>query len=49
VVVALPAARDVFRFAVFHPGDLVICTVAGILSVLWFEVYKLARPSDTRR
>ncbi|MDD1664889.1 MAG: cation-translocating P-type ATPase, partial [Methanomicrobiales archaeon] len=48
VVVALPAARDVFRFAVFNPWDLVICTFAGILSVLWFEVYKLACPADIR-
>jgi Ca2+-transporting ATPase len=45
VAVALPAAREVFRFAVFQPGDLVLCILAGILSVLWFELYKTIRPS----
>jgi Ca2+-transporting ATPase len=47
--VALPAARGIFRFAVFHPWDLLLCIVAGILSVLWFEVYKIAaRPAAGR-
>src|SRR5512136_2510154 len=45
LAVAVPAARGVFRFAVFHPLDLLFCIIAGILSVLWFEVYKIARPS----
>jgi Ca2+-transporting ATPase len=46
--IALPAAREVFRFAVFHPWDLLLCVPAGILSVLWFEAYKLVRPGTVR-
>jgi Ca2+-transporting ATPase len=45
VVVALPAGREVFQFAVPSPPDLLIGILAGILSVLWFEVYKIARPA----
>jgi Ca2+-transporting ATPase len=40
--IALPAAREVFRFAFPAPADLLLCVLAGALSVLWFEVYKLA-------
>jgi Ca2+-transporting ATPase len=42
VVVALPAGREVFQFAVPNPPDLLTGILAGILSVLWFEVYKIA-------
>ena len=48
VAVALPVAREVFRFAGFGPMDLAVCILAGILPVLWFEVYKLARPGGGR-
>jgi Ca2+-transporting ATPase len=44
VAIAFPATREVFRFAVVNPWDLLLCIVAGVLSVLWFEVYKIARP-----
>jgi len=44
IAVGLSAARGVFRFAAFHPWDLLACVLAGIVSVLWFEVYKVARP-----
>jgi P-type Ca2+ transporter type 2C len=44
VAIALPAGREVFRFAVFNPWDLLLCILAGALSVLWFEVYKIVRP-----
>jgi Ca2+-transporting ATPase len=43
VAVALPSTRDVFRFAAVQPGDLALCAIAGILSVLWFEGYKKIR------
>jgi len=48
VAVALPAARDIFRFSVIHPWDLLLCILAGILSVVWFEVYKRTRPVAAR-
>ncbi len=36
----LPFLRDLFRFSVLHPFDIFICIVAGVVSVLWFEVMK---------
>jgi Ca2+-transporting ATPase len=43
VAVGLPAAREIFQFAPVPLPALVVCVVAGISSVLWFEVYKLGR------
>jgi Ca2+-transporting ATPase len=43
LLLALPATRDLFQFNVMHIEDLGICLAAGIISVLWFEVYKLVR------
>jgi Ca2+-transporting ATPase len=43
LLLAFPGTRDLFQFAVMHPLDLAISLAAGVLSVLWFEVYKLIR------
>jgi Ca2+-transporting ATPase len=43
LLLAFPASRELFQFAVIHPVDLVICLGAGIASVLWFEIYKHIR------
>jgi P-type Ca2+ transporter type 2C len=40
-VLVVPAFRDLFQFAPVSPEMLLIAAVAGILSVLWFEFYKL--------
>ncbi len=48
VALGLPAARDIFRFAVVPPVDLLACILGGIFSVVWFEVYKRVRPGTTR-
>ena len=40
----VPFLRDLFRFSVLHPTDILICIAAGIVSVLWFEVMKAVRP-----
>jgi Ca2+-transporting ATPase len=40
-VLAVPAFRDLFQFAPVSPEMLLTAAAAGILSVLWFEVYKL--------
>jgi Ca2+-transporting ATPase len=37
----IPYLRDVFRFSVLHPGDLVICLAAAALGIVWFEFLKL--------
>ncbi len=41
VVLYVPFARDLFRFSILHRIDLVICSVAGVFSVLWFEALKI--------
>jgi Ca2+-transporting ATPase len=40
LVLYVPALRQLFRFGVLHPLDLVICLVAGVVSVAWFEGFK---------
>jgi Ca2+-transporting ATPase len=41
LVLYVPFARDLFRFSRLHKTDLVICSVAGVFSVLWFEALKI--------
>lgn len=43
LVLNVPVLRSLFRFAPLHPGDLAICLTAGILSIAWFEGFKLLR------
>lgn len=43
LVLYLPFLRDLFHVNYLHPDDLFICLAAGLLSVLWFEVFKLAQ------
>jgi Ca2+-transporting ATPase len=40
LVLYVPALRDLFRFAPVPFIDLAVCALAGVLSVLWFEIYK---------
>jgi P-type Ca2+ transporter type 2C len=41
LVVYVPGLRSLFRFAPLHPTDLALCAAAGLLSVAWFELYKI--------
>ena len=41
LVLYIPFARDLFRFSRLHSTDLVICFVAGVFSVMWFEALKI--------
>jgi P-type Ca2+ transporter type 2C len=49
LLLAFPGSRDLFQFTVLHPGDLAIALLAGIASVLWFEVYKMIVARRSRR
>ena len=40
LVLNIPFLRGIFRFTVLHPIDIVICVSAGILSIVWFEIFK---------
>jgi len=48
VVMVVPAVRDVFRFAILPPWDLLASLLAGALSVVWFEVFKRIRQGTAR-
>jgi Ca2+-transporting ATPase len=48
LVLYVPALRDLFGFGVLHAVDLAICLVAGVLSVAWFEVFKIVRGRRAR-
>lgn len=41
IVLYVPYVRELFRFSVLHPLDLAICFGAGIVSIAWFEGWKL--------
>jgi Ca2+-transporting ATPase len=43
LVLSLPFFRRLFHFTVLHPDDLLICFVAGLFSILWFEGLKILR------
>lgn len=36
----IPFLRNLFRFSALHPVDIVLCLVAGVISVIWFEALK---------
>jgi Ca2+-transporting ATPase len=41
LVLYIPFLRKVFHFDMLHYEDILIALVAGILSVLWFEILKI--------
>ena len=43
LVIYVPALRNLFHFAKPHGIDLVICLIAGLVSILWFEALKILR------
>jgi len=43
LVLYLEPLRNLFNFSVLHPKDLIMCLMAGIISVLWFEGLKAAK------
>jgi Ca2+-transporting ATPase len=49
VTIGFPAAREIFRFAPVSPLALLASVLAGVLSVIWFELFKYFRPGGIRR
>ncbi len=41
LVTSLPELRGLFHFAPLHWDDWLLCPVAGVVSILWFEVLKV--------
>jgi P-type Ca2+ transporter type 2C len=42
-LLSVPSVRRLFGFSKLHPDDLVICLVAGLFSIAWFEAFKILR------
>jgi Ca2+-transporting ATPase len=40
LVLSITFLQDLFRFGSVPSADLVVCVIAGGLSVVWFECYK---------
>jgi Ca2+-transporting ATPase len=49
LVLYIPALRDLFRFAPVPFIDILMCAVAGVLSIVWFELYKCWFPGKEVR
>ena len=49
VVLAVPALRDIFKFATLHPTDIAICFAAGAFAILGFEIAKRFHSTDASR
>jgi len=47
-VLYFPFWRNMFHFSTLHFIDLVICLVAGVISILWFEGFKILKRQRTR-
>jgi Ca2+-transporting ATPase len=43
LVLYVPGLRDLFRFSTLHLFDLALSLAAGVLSIVWFEGFKLMR------
>jgi Ca2+-transporting ATPase len=49
LVLFIPLLQDLFRFGTVPSVDLIVCAIAGGLSVVWFECYKYWSTSKTDR
>ena len=48
VVLYVPSIQVLFRFSRLHTSDVMLCLTAGLLSIAWFEVLKMAgRPQPS--
>jgi Ca2+-transporting ATPase len=42
LVLSVPFLRELFGFSLLHASDILLCLAAGAVSILWFELLKLA-------
>ena len=41
LILFIPTLQNLFMFAPVSAGDLLLCALASVVSVLWFEMYKI--------
>lgn len=46
LVLSVPILLEHFRFTPLTSGELGMCAIAGLLSVIWFEGYKFVKNKD---
>ncbi|OHB55046.1 MAG: ATPase [Planctomycetes bacterium GWF2_50_10] len=44
IVINTPWLRNVFHFSRLNAADVVICIIAGVASIIWFEILKSVAP-----
>ena len=43
LVLSVPVVRELFRFGTLHTDDLILALIAGMISIMWFEAFKVLR------
>jgi Ca2+-transporting ATPase len=43
LILNIPFFLELFQFEKLHPVNIIICSVAGITTIIWFEVYKMVK------
>jgi len=41
LVISIPQLMDIFKFGAVSPVDLSLSVLAGLVSIIWFEIYKI--------
>ncbi|HWQ64665.1 MAG TPA: cation-translocating P-type ATPase [Methanospirillum sp.] len=49
LILIIPSLQNLFRFAPISLDELIVCVLAGVVSVLWFEVYKVWNSRHKRK
>jgi Ca2+-transporting ATPase len=49
LVLLIPFLRGLFKFSALHSIDVVICLIAGTVSVVWFEILKVVMQRRKKR
>ena len=48
LILYVPFLRNMFRFSILHPVDLLFCVLAAAMSIVWFEALKFFRKRKYR-
>jgi Ca2+-transporting ATPase len=43
LVFNIPFLRDMFKFSMLHVRDIALCISAGVISIVWFEIFKMLK------
>ncbi|PWR73967.1 cation-translocating P-type ATPase [Methanospirillum lacunae] len=49
LILIIPSLQNLFRFAPISFEEFITCVLAGVVSVLWFEVYKIWNSRQKRK